>query len=333
MGNCNPHKFDSTKFENKSANNRKTNEKETVTQRVFSSSIRNERGEPKCFNCNDYGHISKDCTRPKKVYVCRKCGLSGHTAKFCNLNDQVNKNAENSLTISTTKGINSFTYLKNAVILENTISVLVDTGSSSCLLRESVAKILKLRVEPWTKRVYGFGNQSIPATLTVGKTSANIEIDNVIGENIPVLVVKNNAQSYDLIIGRTWLDLPYVAYARVGDYFHIGYSDKEPFSAIKSILGESKIKFKASTAIKIDRNTIHFISAETENCESGLVILNGTEDGIGKLVEVINGKSVIPVSNYSDEEVILEKNQCVGRGQEIDTHELNSNNIELKTDS
>lgn len=39
-------------------------------------------GKPKCFNCNTYGHMAKDCRKPKKS-GCFRCGKEGHIAKDC----------------------------------------------------------------------------------------------------------------------------------------------------------------------------------------------------------------------------------------------------------
>jgi len=33
----------------------------------------NKYGRPKCFNCNTYEHIAKDCRKPKKEQDARKC--------------------------------------------------------------------------------------------------------------------------------------------------------------------------------------------------------------------------------------------------------------------
>ena len=41
-------------------------------------------GKPKCFNCNKYGHMAKECRAEKKqreTRVCFKCNKKGHIAK------------------------------------------------------------------------------------------------------------------------------------------------------------------------------------------------------------------------------------------------------------
>jgi len=42
--------------------------------------------KPKCFNCNIYGHLAKECRRPKKDKEMRKCykyDKVGYLAKDC----------------------------------------------------------------------------------------------------------------------------------------------------------------------------------------------------------------------------------------------------------
>ena len=39
----------------------------------------NNNGKPKCFNCNVYGHIAKDCRKPKKEQDIRKCSTYNNT--------------------------------------------------------------------------------------------------------------------------------------------------------------------------------------------------------------------------------------------------------------
>ena len=43
-------------------------------------------GKPKCFNCNKYRHIAKECRAEKKereTRTCFKCDKKGHIAKDC----------------------------------------------------------------------------------------------------------------------------------------------------------------------------------------------------------------------------------------------------------
>jgi len=40
--------------------------------------------KPKCFNCNKYGHMAKECrTEKKETRTCFKCDKKGHIAKDC----------------------------------------------------------------------------------------------------------------------------------------------------------------------------------------------------------------------------------------------------------
>lgn len=44
----------------------------------------NMRQEPKCFNCNELGHLAINCQRPKREReACFKCLQMGHRAKDC----------------------------------------------------------------------------------------------------------------------------------------------------------------------------------------------------------------------------------------------------------
>lgn len=81
----NSNRYDN-KFENRNAMSHKSFEKESPSKydsnKSFNSKICNVKREPKCFSCNNFGHISKDCP-----YPCNLCGLKGHSRKNC-----INKN-------------------------------------------------------------------------------------------------------------------------------------------------------------------------------------------------------------------------------------------------
>ncbi|GBM61535.1 hypothetical protein AVEN_72448-1 [Araneus ventricosus] len=187
----------------------------------------NERGEPKCFHCSNFGHIARNCSMPKSVLTCRKGNETGHKIINC-VAKETNHSSEESLSVRLV-GENSGesnSFLKKAKINNcDNVQALIDTGSSCCLLKISVAQKLKLKFERAANKIYGFGNQKMPALTSIGRIKADIEVDNVKAENIIIYVVPDDAQSVDLIIGRTWLDRPHITYAKIGKRVHIGYRD------------------------------------------------------------------------------------------------------------
>ncbi|GBM13710.1 hypothetical protein AVEN_119997-1 [Araneus ventricosus] len=191
----------------------------------------NERGEPKCFHCSNFGHIARNSSIPKSVLTCREGNETGHKIINC-VAKETNHSSDESLSVRLV-GENSGesnSFLKKAKIINcDNVQALIDTGSSCCLLKISVAQKLKLKFERAANKIYGFGNQKMPALTSIGRIKADIEVDNVKAENISIYVVPDDAQSVDLIIGRTWLDLPHIAYTKIGKRVHIAYREDELF--------------------------------------------------------------------------------------------------------
>ncbi|GBM40312.1 hypothetical protein AVEN_23878-1 [Araneus ventricosus] len=69
----------------------------------------------------------------------------------------------------------------------------------------------------------------MPALTSIGRIKSDIEVDNVKAKKMSIYVVPDDAQSFDLIIGRTWLDLPHISYTKIGKRVHIGYREDELF--------------------------------------------------------------------------------------------------------
>ncbi|CAN7939761.1 unnamed protein product, partial [Ixodes hexagonus] len=115
---------------------------------------------------------------------------------------------------------------------DRTLIGLIDTGSYGCLLRAPVTARCGAQLSRETTALYGFGNKSAPAARTIGTCRADLEIDGVIGRDIPILVFPDEAQSVDLLVGRTFTELLYITYARVGGCLRFWKSDC-PFTHLK----------------------------------------------------------------------------------------------------
>ncbi|GBN22651.1 hypothetical protein AVEN_237337-1 [Araneus ventricosus] len=160
-----------------------------------------------------------------------RLGAEGNKAINC-VAKESNHSSDESLSVRQVgeKLDKSNSFLKKAKLNNcDNVQALMDTGSSYCLLKISVAQKLKLKIERAVNKIYGFGNQKMPALTSIGRIIAYIEVDNVKAENISIYVVPDDVQSVDLIIGRTWLNLPHIAYTKMGKRVHIGYREDELF--------------------------------------------------------------------------------------------------------
>ncbi|GFT50171.1 hypothetical protein NPIL_196931 [Nephila pilipes] len=80
-------------------------------------------------------------------------------------------------------------------------------GSSSCLRKKSIAQNFGLNILPCKKDLYSF-NLLIPVTQCISETIVDLQIGDVLGNNMYVLVLPNSTQPVDLLVGRPFLDLP-----------------------------------------------------------------------------------------------------------------------------
>ncbi|GFT94341.1 uncharacterized protein NPIL_178011 [Nephila pilipes] len=176
----------------------------TDNSRTFNPATSNDRGEPRCFACNKFGHVLRDCPFP-----CTLCGESGHTKKYCTKNK--NEPRANTLSVCDRESSSPNRYLRTAHINNHEVTALLDTGSSSCLLKESAAANLGLEISPCKTNIFSFGNQLNPVSQSLGATVIDFQIEDVVGKDIYVLIVPDSTQPVDLIVGRPFLDLSYIA--------------------------------------------------------------------------------------------------------------------------
>ncbi|GFT32200.1 uncharacterized protein NPIL_640641 [Nephila pilipes] len=245
----------------------------TDNSRTFNSATSNDRGEPRCFTCNKFGQVVRDCLFPSTL-----CGESGHTKKYCTKNK--NKSRTNTLSVCDRESFAPNRYLRTAHINNNEVTALLDTGSSSCLLKESVTNNLGFKISPCKTNMFSFGSQLNSVSKSLGATVIDFKIEDVVGKDIYVLIILDSTQPVDLIVGHPFLDLSYIAYARVGENLHIGYAKDYPFINLDCIEEAPRIGLKATETTQILRNSVNFVKVKTEEIANGLIMIQGKDENL-----------------------------------------------------
>jgi len=110
--------------------------------------------------------------------------------------------------------------VKNVCFNEILTTCLIDTGSSH-VVRVSLAEQTAATVR-WVQRpLYTVSDSYQPSAVTLGKTIADIAIDGALGADYPVLVVSDESIPVDVIVGRSWLELPHVNFYKLRDQIRI----------------------------------------------------------------------------------------------------------------
>ena len=267
----------------------------------------------RCFNCNKSGHIAFDCPEPRKPRFCRLCKQEGHVSQNCPTSG---KNGMLVVTRTNDRDSSPLKYFKTAVLNGTTLQAMIDNGSSSCTLQASAAIKCNLQVQKTNDKLYGFGDTEKIATQVLGKSVADIEIDGVIGNQVAILVVPDKAQPVEILIGRTWTELPSIAFAKVGDQFKIGYRNDYPFTNIEVPKSVDRVRLTLANNVELQRNTMQWITVGNNSMQDELVAVY-TEGNLGKLVQLENGTSKVPIINNTVNTISLKKGHCVGRAEVV----------------
>ena len=141
----------------------------------------------RCYNCQNFGHLSRDCPQPRRDPYCPQCKGFGHIRSRCPANrptSTINCVTQNS---STTVG----KYLKTASLNGIELNAFVDMGSSDCLIKASTALINQMNIIYQPVELRSFGPEDFK-TLSPGYITATIKVDEASVTNIPVWVVPDD---------------------------------------------------------------------------------------------------------------------------------------------
>ncbi|XP_060854877.1 uncharacterized protein LOC132932506 [Metopolophium dirhodum] len=171
-----------------------------------------------CYNCRGTGHISKDCPKPRRPMKCSNCSSNQHTRGRCPEvaeRSEVASAADHAYRVdasSSTRPKNPFS--KTVLVNGHAVTGLIDSGSSAVLIRLSIARECGIDVRDAVCPLYTVGNADQPGATTIGEGFANVTVDEVLGADHVLKVVPDNAIPVDVLVGRTWLNLPHVNYSK-----------------------------------------------------------------------------------------------------------------------
>lgn len=126
---------------------------------------RTESGEFICYNCIKSGHISKDCTEPRRELKCLKCNGIEHTQRHCTVQVSTKKSEVNVIHTSSDSTIRE--YIKSISVGGVMRGVLIDPGASVCTIKATVVVMEDLITERDKITFQGFGSQSVKTVSPV----------------------------------------------------------------------------------------------------------------------------------------------------------------------
>jgi hypothetical protein len=191
--------------------------KQTFTK-TFANSSNTTTRAVQCFNCKG-AHWVKDCPKPKiECFYCKRLGHFQNKCPFKTSKPKA-KREINEIAKDSEKCKNPF--VMPAVLNGKKVKCLVDTGSSTTIIRQCVAKTLGLSVREDIGRpvLRGFSGNRVASTGTV-----NIHVR--VGEasaRLRVVVVNDDQLMHDCIIGADFLNLPDVLLVKVEDKVSVRY--------------------------------------------------------------------------------------------------------------
>lgn len=219
----------------------------------------------KCFNCNDFGHISPNCPKPlRRPLKCSVCDSDQHSHGHC-------PNAQKYIRQFTCSQDSSFSddddnfftasespFYRKVYINEFYVTGLIDSSSSHVLVRSSMAVKSNMSVHPKVYPLYTVGNPNRPFASTIGESFADIAIDGVLAIMHKVLVVPDEIIPVNVLIGRTWLELPHTNYYKLYKGLEVEFSAQFDTKLIRhnKLVEETMLNLVDRRPITSDEETI-----------------------------------------------------------------------------
>lgn len=108
-------------------------------------------------------------------------------------------------------------FIKNVLFNDIRATCLIDTGSSDVLVRISLAERSTSEIRKVSRPLFTVGDTNSPGAVTLGETTTDIAVDDASAADHPVLIVSDDSIPVDVIVSRTWLNLPHISYYKRQD--------------------------------------------------------------------------------------------------------------------
>lgn len=146
----------------------------------------------KCYTCNKVGHLAIDC---RHAPICYKCKKKGHIAAKCSYKSS----GVNVITSTTRYRVAT----KKCLVNGRRFTALLDTGSQVVTVQRKVVEQLGLGLKPSKEELHGFGMGKV---RPLGQVTVDLVVDGV-GRSVEALVVDNDVQGDEVIVGQEFLGL------------------------------------------------------------------------------------------------------------------------------
>ncbi|KAE9530093.1 hypothetical protein AGLY_011555 [Aphis glycines] len=114
-------------------------------------------------------------------------------------------------------GLTAIKHFTKTITLNGTsVNGIVDTGSTSVLVRDSVARKAGIAYRRMICPLYSLGDDNHPSTSTIGEAKVDVIIDGVLAADYQVRIVGDDTIPVDVLVRQTWLILPHVHYYKRG---------------------------------------------------------------------------------------------------------------------
>ncbi|XP_074029681.1 uncharacterized protein isoform X2 [Leptinotarsa decemlineata] len=265
----------------------------------------------KCFNCNQPGHFSKSCPRPR--LECKFCKRLGHLENKCPRNQAQTSKQVMKCNVPTE---NKSHYIMSCRINGLISQALIDTGCAVVTLRKKDAQRHGVSWEPCKVQINGYAGGVANA---VGKAKVNLAVDSV-ETDIEVIIVPNEIQEIPMIIGQTLFNMDGVAVVVKDGAVRIfnSYTDELPQFDQSPL---RKINMVVASDVEIPPNHIGLVKFTPMEDYQGEIYIEYSqrlkpphECNLPRCITSTTS-GVLPVLNASHNVLMFKSNEIVARGE------------------